>query len=56
MKKIEGDVNKTRLDILFIIDSTMSTNTYLEDIKKNFNEMIKDIAKNAQQQQYSLDL
>ena len=45
MKKIEEDINKTRLDILFIIDSTMSTNTYLEDIKKNFNEMIKDICK-----------
>ena len=43
--KIEDDINKTRLDILFIIDSTNSTSTHLESIKKNFNKMIKDICK-----------
>ena len=43
--KIEDDINKTRLDILFIIDSTASTHNHLESIKKNFNKMIKDICK-----------
>ena len=42
-KKIEEDINKTRLDILFIIDSTNSTYSHLESIKNNFNKMIKDI-------------
>lgn len=41
--KIKEDINKRRLDILFIIDSTNSANTHLESIKKKFNEMIKDI-------------
>ena len=45
MKKIEDDINKTRLDILFVIDSTNSTNTHLESIKNNFNNMISNIYK-----------
>ena len=34
-------------DILFIIDSTNSINTYLDDIKKNFNKMINQIYDNC---------
>ena len=47
MKKTEDFINKSRLDLLFIIDSTNSTNPYLENIKKNFNKMIKDIYNNC---------
>ena len=47
MKKTEEFINKSRLDLLFIIDSTNSTNPYLENIKKNFNKMIKDIYNNC---------
>ena len=47
MKKTEDFINKSRLDLLFIIDSTNSTNPYLEDIKKNLNQMIEDIYNNC---------
>ena len=42
-EKTEEFINQSRLDILFIIDSTSSTNPYLEDIKTNFNNMIAKI-------------
>ena len=47
MKKIEDDINISRLDILFIIDCTNSNNTYLDDIKTNFNRMISEIYKSC---------
>ena len=47
MKKTEDFINQSRLDILFIIDSTNSINTYLDDIKKNFNKMINQIYDNC---------
>lgn len=47
MKKTEEFINQSRLDILFIIDSTNSINTYLDDIKKNFNKMIYQIYENC---------
>lgn len=46
-KKTEDFINKSRLDLLFIIDSTNSTNPYLENIKKNLNKMITDIYNNC---------
>ena len=46
-KKTEDFINQSRLDILFIIDSTNSINTYLEEIKKNFNDMINKIYNNC---------
>ena len=47
MKKTEDFINKSRLDLLFIIDSTNSTNPYLENIKNNLNKMIEDIYNNC---------
>ena len=47
MKKTEDFINKSRFDLLFILDSTISTNPYLEDIKKNLNQMIEDIYNNC---------
>ena len=47
IKKIKDDINISRLDILFIIDCTNSINTYLEEIKENFNRMITEIYKNC---------
>ena len=47
IKKTEDFINQSRLDILFIIDSTNSINTYLDDIKKNFNKMINQIYENC---------
>ena len=47
MKKTEDFINQSRLDILFIIDSTNSINTYLDDIKTNFNKMINKIYENC---------
>ena len=46
-KKTEDFINQSRLDILFIIDSTNSINTYLDEIKKNFNDMINNIYNNC---------
>lgn len=46
-EKSEDAINKTRLDLLFIIDCTNSINTYLSDIKKNFDKMINDIWDNV---------
>ena len=42
-KKTEKFINQSRLDILFIIDSTNSINTFLEDIKQNFLMIIDEI-------------
>ena len=36
-------INQSRLDILFIIDSTNSNSLHLKDIKINFNNMIEKI-------------
>ena len=42
-KKTEKFINQSRLDILFIIDSTNSINTFLSDIKQNFLNIIDEI-------------
>ena len=42
-KKTEEFINQSRLDILFIIDSTNSINTFLDDIKQNFLKIIDEI-------------
>jgi len=42
-KKTEKFINQSRLDILFIIDSTNSINTFLDDIKQNFLKIIDGI-------------
>ena len=42
-KKTEIFINQSRLDILFIIDSTNSINTFLDDIKQNFSKIIDEI-------------
>ena len=42
-KKTEIFINQSRLDILFIIDSTNSINTFLDDIKQNFLKIIDEI-------------
>lgn len=47
-KRTKDFINQTRLDILFIIDCTNSVNTYLEDIKYNFTEMINKIQSECQ--------
>lgn len=47
MKRTKIFINQTRLDILFIIDTTNSINTYLDDIKNNFNYMINEIYNNC---------
>ena len=47
MKKTDEFINKSRLDILFIIDTTNSINTYLKDIKDNFTYMIESIVNNC---------
>lgn len=47
MEKTENFINQTRLDILFIIDTTNSIDTYIDDIKNNFNYMINEIYKNC---------
>jgi hypothetical protein len=47
MKKTDEFINKSRLDILFIIDTTNSINTYLNDIKNNFTYMINSIVNNC---------
>ena len=47
IKKTEDFINKSRLDLLFIIDSTNSTNPYLENIKGNLNRMLKNISDNC---------
>ena len=41
--KTEKFINQSRLDILFIIDSTNSINTFLKDIKQNFLKIIDEI-------------
>lgn len=46
-KKTEEMINRTRLDILFIVDITNSINTYLDDIKNNFIDMITKINNNC---------
>lgn len=45
--KTEDMINRTRLDILFIVDITNSINTYLNDIKNNFGDMINKINNNC---------
>jgi len=42
-KKTEKFINQSRLDILFIIDSTNSINTFLNDIQRNFLKIIDEI-------------
>ena len=42
-KKTEKFINQSRLDILFIIDSTNSINTFLDDIQRNFLKIIDEI-------------
>jgi myosin protein heavy chain len=42
-KKTEKFINQSRLDILFIIDSTNSINTFVNDIKQNFLKIIDEI-------------
>jgi myosin protein heavy chain len=44
-EKTEKFINQSRLDILFIIDSTNSINTFLDDIKQNFLKIIDEIIK-----------
>lgn len=44
-EKTRGFINQSRLDILFIVDTTNSVNTYLEDIKKDFLKIIDEILK-----------
>ena len=45
--KTEDMINRTRFDILFIVDITNSINTYLDDIKNNFRDMINKINNNC---------
>ena len=45
--KTEDMINRTRFDILFIVDITNSINTYLDDIKNNFGDMINKINNNC---------
>ena len=47
-KRTNDYINQTRLDILFIIDCTNSVNTYLEEIKYNFTEIINKIQSKCQ--------
>jgi septum formation topological specificity factor MinE len=42
-KKTDIFINQSRLDILLIIDSTKSINTYLDDIRKDFIKIIEEI-------------
>ena len=46
-KKTEEFINKSRLDLLFIIDSSNSVNPYLYNIKQNLSKMITDISHNC---------
>ena len=44
-EKTKKFINQSRLDLLFIIDSTNSINTFLDDIKKDFLKIIDEIIK-----------
>lgn len=44
-KRNDKFINQSRLDLLYIVDSTNSINTFLDDIKKNFLKIIDEIIK-----------